>query len=134
MRADYCRTFLPDLKLSPSALLGKEFGGAELSGGQWQQLSCARGFYKDADFLILDEATSAIGPFREKAMYDTFRRELEGKTGIIITHRLGAVSIADKVIVLEQGRIVQAGTHEQLLKEEGLYLTLWNSQAKPFCS
>lgn len=86
------------------------------------------------DFLILDEATSAIDPFREKAMYDTFRRELEGKTGIIITHRLGAVSIADRVIVLEHGRIVQAGTHEQLLKEEGLYLTLWNSQATPFCS
>lgn len=126
------QAFVNDHKLSPSTLLGKEFGGTELSGGQWQQLSCARGFYKNADFLVLDEATSAIDPFREKAMYETFKRELAGKTGILITHRLGAVSIADRVIVLAHGRIVQAGTHRQLLKEDGPYLKLWNTQAEAF--
>lgn len=124
--------FLDDPHISLSTLLGKEFGGRELSGGQWQQLSCARGFYKNSEFLVLDEATSAIDPLKEKAMYASFRRELNGKTGIIITHRLGAVSLADRIIVLERGRIVQEGTHHQLLNEDGPYLQLWDTQTKAF--
>lgn len=124
--------FLDDPQISLSTLLGKEFGGRELSGGQWQQLSCARGFYKNSEFLVLDEATSAIDPLKEKAMYDSFRRELNGKTGIIITHRLGAVSLADRIIVLERGRIVQEGTHHELLSEDGPYLQLWDTQTKAF--
>lgn len=112
--------------------LGKEFGGVELSGGQWQQLSCARGFYKACDILVLDEATSAIDPLKEKAMYDVFRKELAGKTGLIITHRLSAVSLADRIVVLENGRITQCGTHRELLREEGLYSQLWTAQAGIF--
>ena len=127
-------TFLNDSHLSLDTMLGKEFGGRDLSGGQWQQLSCARGFYKNSEFLVLDEATSAIDPLKEKAMYDSFRRELNGKTGIIITHRLGAVSLADKIVVLEHGRIVQEGTHDELLKEGGLYSQLWKIQANSFLS
>lgn len=125
-------TFLNDSHLSLDTMLGKEFGGQDLSGGQWQQLSCARGFYKNSEFLVLDEATSAIDPLKEKAMYDSFRRELNGKTGIIITHRLGAVSLADKIVVLDHGRIVQEGTHDKLLKENGLYSQLWNIQTSSF--
>lgn len=125
-------TFLHDSNLSLDTMLGKEFGGRDLSGGQWQQLSCARGFYKNSEFLVLDEATSAIDPLKEKAMYDSFRRELNGKTGIIITHRLGAVSLADKIVVLDHGRIVQEGTHDELLKEDGLYSQLWNIQTSSF--
>ena len=113
-------------------MLGKEFGGRDLSGGQWQQLSCARGFYKNSDFLVLDEATSAIDPLKEKAMYDAFKRELDGKTGIIITHRLAAVSMADRILVLDHGRIVQEGSHLELLNEEGLYRQMWNIQANAF--
>lgn len=124
--------FLGDSGISQNTLLGKEFGGRELSGGQWQQLSCARGFYKNSDFLVLDEATSAIDPLKEKAMYDAFRAELNGKTGIIITHRLGAVSLADRIIVLQHGRIVQEGTHRQLLTVDGPYLQLWNTQTHAF--
>ncbi len=127
-------TFLHDSHLSLDTMLGKEFGGRDLSGGQWQQLSCARGFYKNSEFLVLDEATSAIDPLKEKAMYDSFRRELNGKTGIIITHRLGAVSLADKIVVLEHGHIVQEGTHDELLKEDGLYSQLWKIQANSFLS
>lgn len=124
--------FLDDFQLSLDTMLGKEFGGQDLSGGQWQQLSCARGFYKNSEFLVLDEATSAIDPLKEKAMYDSFQRELKGKTGIIITHRLGAVSLADRIIVLENGRIVQEGTHSQLITESGPYSQLWNVQANSF--
>lgn len=126
------RSFLEDSNVSLDAMLGKEFGGQDLSGGQWQRLACARGFYKDSDFVVLDEATSAIDPLREKDMYDSFRRGLEGRTGIIVTHRLGAVSLADRIVVLEHGRIVQEGTHRELLKENGLYVQLWNAQAKVF--
>ena len=127
-------TFLNDSHLSLDTMLGKEFGGRDLSGGQWQQLSCARGFYKNSEFLVLDEATSAIDPLKEKAMYDSFRRELNGKTGIIITHRLGAVSLADKIVVLDHGRLVQEGTHDELLKEDGLYSQLWKIQTNSFLS
>ncbi len=124
--------FLSDPEIQLDTLLGKEFGGRELSGGQWQQLSCARGFYKTSSFLVLDEATSAIDPLKEKAMYDAFAWELKGKTGVIITHRLGAVSLADRIIVLEHGRIVQEGTHSELLHEDGPYLKLWNTQTRAF--
>lgn len=127
------QSFLDDPSILQDTLLGKEFGGRELSGGQWQQLSCARGFYKNSEFLVLDEATSAIDPLKEKAMYDAFRRELHGKTGLIITHRLGAVSLSDRVIVLEHGRIAQEGTHRQLLTCDGPYLQLWNTQTQAFC-
>lgn len=125
--------FLDNPQISLSTLLGKEFGGRELSGGQWQQLSCARGFYKNSEFLVLDEATSAIDPLKEKKMYDSFRRELNKKTGLIITHRLGAASLADKIVVLSRGRVVQEGTHHQLLTEDGPYLQLWNTQTQAFC-
>lgn len=126
------RSFLYGSQVSLDTMLGKEFGGQNLSGGQWQQLACARGFYKDSDFVVLDEATSAIDPLKEKAMYDSFRRGLDGRTGIIVTHRLGAVSLADRIVVLNHGRIVQDGTHRELLNEEGVYLQLWDAQVKVF--
>ena len=122
----------PNNTIELNTPLGKEFGGIELSGGQWQQLSCARGFYKNATVIVLDEPTSAIDPLKEKALYDSFKQELKGKTGIIITHRLGAVSLADRIIVLANGHIEQTGTHAQLIEEDGLYARIWNSQTSTY--
>lgn len=94
--------------------------------------SLRKGFYRGGDFYALDEATAAIDPLKEEAMYSSFRKELNGKTGIIITHRLGAVSMADRIIVLDGGRIVQEGTHSELITVKGPYLRLWNTQTKAF--
>ena len=118
-----------DEQQAQEMMLGKEFGGVELSGGQWQRLACARGFYKDSDFVALDEATSAIDPLKEKELYDRFRQELTGKTGIIVTPRLGAVNLADRVVVLSKGQICEEGTHRQLLEKDGIYAKLWREQA-----
>lgn len=118
-----------DEQQAQEMMLGKEFGGVELSGGQWQRLACARGFYKDSDFVALDEATSAIDPLKEKELYDRFRQELTGKTGVIVTHRLGAVNLADRVVVLSKGQICEEGTHRQLLEKDGIYAKLWREQA-----
>lgn len=115
-------------------MLGREFGGAELSGGQWQRLACARGFYKDRDFVALDEATSAIDPLKEKELYDRFRQEMKGKTGIIVTHRLGAVSLADRIVVLSKGKICEEGTRLELLEKDGLYARLWREQTGSYGS
>lgn len=122
----------PGGEVGPDTPLGKEFGGRDLSGGQWQQLSGARGFYKDSNFIVLDEPTSAIDPLREKAIYDSFQRELQGRTGIIVTHRLGAVRLAGRIIVLRDGHIAESGTLKELLREGGIFASLWNTQAAAF--
>ena len=119
-------------KLSENAMLGKEFGGAELSGGEWQKLAIARGFYKDAQFVVLDEPTSAIDPLKERALLEEFRRGLRGRTGLIVTHRLAAVNIADKIVVLKEGRVLEYGTKQELLARQGAFYTYWNSQAEAF--
>ena len=109
-------------------LLGKEFGGKEISGGQWQKLAVARGFYKDADFIALDEPTSAIDPLGEAAIYQTFKEGLRGRTGIIVTHRLGAVKLANRIIVLKCGKIAEFGTHSELMAAKGQYFRFFESQ------
>ncbi len=134
-KTDICtrlREIFPDGSVTAGTPLGKQFGGRELSGGQWQQLSCARGFYKQGELLVLDEPTSAIDPLKEKKLIDSFRSELRGKTGIIITHRLGAVSLADSVLVLNHGRAAQYGTPHELLQEEGIFRALWKSQTEAY--
>lgn len=126
------KEIFPDGSIMADTSLGKQFGGRELSGGEWQQLSCARGFYKQGELLVLDEPTSAIDPLKEKKLIDSFRRELRGKTGIIITHRLGAISLADHVLVLDHGTISQYGTPHMLLQQDGIFRTLWESQTKAY--
>lgn len=122
----------PDGTVTAATPLGREFGGVELSGGEWQRLACARGFYKESSIILLDEATSAIDPLRETVLYEEFQKNLAGRTGLIVTHRLGAVRLADRILVLSGGQIVEDGTHQVLLAQNGLYAALWRSQAEAY--
>lgn len=111
-------------------LLSREFGGIDLSGGQWQRLAIARGLYRKHDLIILDEPTAAIDPIEESGIFQMFRDVSRDKTAIIVTHRLGSAKIADRIIVMEDGKIVEEGTHEALMAQKGRYAHMFNEQAK----
>ena len=112
------------------SLVGREFGGTELSGGQWQRLAIARGIHKEYDFIILDEPNSAIDPFEEEKLYERFAEIVKGKSAVLITHRLNSVKIADEIIVMEKGKIVEKGTHEELMNNNGKYRKMYEAQKK----
>lgn len=111
-------------------MLGKDFGGIDLSGGQWQRLAIARGLYREHELIVLDEPTAAIDPLEEADIYRKFAEISKDKTAFIVTHRLGSAKIADRIIVMDAGRIVEMGTHEELMEKEGRYRELYNAQAK----
>ena len=106
--------------------------GVKLSGGQRQRIAIARIFLKDAPILILDEATSALDSEVEAAIQDNLFRLMEGKTVLAIAHRLSTIAEMDRLIVLDQGRIVEQGTHEELVAAGGLYSELWARQSGGF--
>lgn len=110
--------------------LGREFGGAELSGGEWQKVAIARGLWKDSDFIILDEPTSALDPLVEYDILSNFAEMIRDKTSVIISHRVGICRDADKIIVMKEGRAVECGSHEELLQKGGEYRRIWQEQAK----
>ncbi|TCP70596.1 ABC transporter ATP-binding protein [Baia soyae] len=106
--------------------------GHQLSGGQWQRIAIARAFMRKADLYILDEPSSYLDPEAEKDVFDKFYNLVKGKLGIFITHRYSSVSFADKIIVMDQGRIVEQGSHRELMKEDGIYAGLYHLQASSF--
>jgi ATP-binding cassette subfamily B protein len=110
--------------------LGVEFGGVDLSGGQWQQLAIARAAYRDAELVVLDEPSSALDPLREAELYDTFRRLCQNRIGVIITHRLGMCAFADKILVMDEGEAVEYGTREELLLNNGFFARMHRSQGE----
>ncbi|MFN6501201.1 MAG: ABC transporter ATP-binding protein [Nostoc sp. DedQUE01] len=113
--------------------LGKQFGGTELSGGQWQKLALARAFVRqEAQLLLLDEPTAALDPRSEYDLYLRFIELAEGKTTILITHRLASVRMAHRILVLKDGRLIEDGTHQELLELGGEYTALWNMQAQHY--
>ncbi len=112
--------------------LGKAFGGTELSGGQWQKLALARALYRQADILVLDEPTAALDPCSEAEVYKQFVTLTEGSTALLITHRLGSVLTADRVLVLKNGQLSEQGTHTELLASGGEYAELWSLQAAQY--
>lgn len=111
-------------------LISKEFGGTDLSRGEWQRLSIARAYYRSHQLIVLDEPTAAIDPFEEDRIYRDFMRLKKNHTAVIITHRLGAVRLADRVLVLKEGRIAGIGTHDRLLDESQYYRRLWTAQSR----
>jgi ATP-binding cassette, subfamily B, bacterial len=121
------------LPLGAETFLGKQFEGTELSGGQWQKLAIARAFYRqDAQLLILDEPTAALDPRSEYEIYQQFVALTQSRTTILVTHRLASVRMADRIFVLKQGRLIEQGTHEELLRQEGEYAALWTMQADQY--
>lgn len=112
--------------------VGKDFDkeGVEFSGGEGQKLVTARAYYKDAPIVVLDEPTSALDPISENAVYRRFSKIMEDKTAIFISHRLASTRFCDRVAVFAGGQIVEYGTHEQLMEQEGLYRQMFLKQAE----
>jgi len=116
--------------LETAHILSPAFGGRDLSGGQWQRLAIARGLYKDHQVIVLDEPTAAIDPIEEELVFKAFRQASHRKTAIMVTHRLGSVQFADQIVVLDQGRLVEVGSHQSLMDQRGKYYELFNHQSK----
>jgi len=114
-------------------ILGKRFEtGEELSIGQWQKVSIARAFLRDSQIIVLDEPTSALDPKAEYEVFKKFRELLQGQSAVLITHRLSTVKMADCIYVLDKGRIVESGPHEDLIQLNGLYAHLFETQAQNY--
>ena len=110
--------------------LGREFGGLELSGGEWQKLAIARGMFKDSEIIVLDEPTAALDPLIESEILSMFINAAKSRTTIIVSHRVGICRFVDKIVVMDGGRIVEVGSHDELMKKDGTYSKLFTSQAQ----
>jgi len=106
-----------------------EKDGTEPSIGQWQKLAIARAFYSDSDVLILDEPTASLDAIAEQEIYDQFDKLRKDKTTFFVSHRLSSATIADKILVLEHGRLVETGSHLELIEKHGIYYELFTTQA-----
>lgn len=119
-----------DMDIGFHTMLSRKFGGIDLSGGQWQRVAIARGLYRESKWILLDEPTSAIDPIEEGILYRKFQKMIQGKMGFLVTHRLGSAKLADRILVLKEGKLVEEGTHDALLKQQGEYSALFRQQAK----
>jgi len=126
--------FIEDMPDGYETQLGRWFkGGRELSGGQWQKIALSRAFMRsDADILVLDEPTAAMDALSEAAIFDHFRSESHNKMTILISHRFSTVRAADQIVVIHDGKILEQGTHESLLAENGQYAHLFKLQARGY--
>lgn len=113
--------------------LGRIFEkGEELSEGQWQKIALSRAFFRDSQMLILDEPTSSMDPRSEYELFRGFRKILAGRTALIISHRMSTIRMADKIFVLDKGRIAESGTHAQLIDADGMYADMFKLQASKY--
>lgn len=114
-------------------ILGRWFkGGEELSIGQWQMLAIARAFFRDAGLIILDEPSSALDPETEMKIFSRLRQLIKGRSALIISHRYSTVKMADKILVMDGGSIIEQGSHKDLIHLNGKYARLYNTQAKSY--
>lgn len=109
-------------------MLSREFGGVDLSGGQWQRIAIARGLFRSHNLIVLDEPTAAIDPYEETRIYNRFAEISKEKSAIIVTHRLGSAKIADRIVVMKNGEIEEIGTHDELMQAGKEYTRLYTSQ------
>ncbi len=126
----YAHDFIMELPEKYESLIGER--GVKLSGGQRQRIAIARAILKNSPILILDEATSQLDSITENHIQQSLWRLMEGKTTIVIAHRLSTLLHMDRILVFEQGKIVEDGTHKKLLEQGGLYKTLWETQVGDF--
>ena len=126
LKMAYLDDFVAGLENGVDTEIGER--GALLSGGQRQRLAIARAFIKNAPIVVLDEATSALDSESEKYIQESLKSLMADKTVIAIAHRLKTIKDADRIIVLDNGRIKEEGTHDELIRKEGLYAHLWNIQ------
>jgi ATP-binding cassette subfamily B protein len=124
---------LADLPEGYDTVLSREFaGGREISGGQWQRVALARAFFRGAPFLVLDEPSAALDPRAEHALFQRLRTLFEGRTVLFVSHRFSTVRSADRIYVMHEGRVVEAGSHAELMARHGLYAELFSLQADAY--
>lgn len=111
-------------------MLGKEFGGSDISGGEWQRVAIARGIYRTSDIIVLDEPTASIDPIEESKLFELFYQISNDRTCILVTHRMGAVKMADRILMLEDGKVIEEGSHAELMAKREKYYKLYNLQSK----
>ena len=111
-------------------MLSREFDGVDLSGGQWQRVALARGLYRSHDVIVLDEPTAAIDPIEETELYKKFVSLAQNCIVFLVTHRLGSIRIADRIIVMHDGQIIEEGTHDRLLSLNNIYAKMFKAQSE----
>ncbi len=109
-----------------------EDDGVELSGGQWQKIAIARTFFKNAPFIILDEPSAALDPKAESQIFNSFSNLCGNKSGLLISHRLSSIMLVDKIMFLENGQIIESGTHNELMNRDGIYAQMYTLQAEKY--
>lgn len=125
--------FLSRLPRGYETILSRMFpGGRDLSAGQWQRVAFARALFRDAPLLILDEPTAALDPLAEARLFDSLPRMIAGRTALFISHRFSSVRLADRIYVLEEGRMVECGTHDELMARGERYAQMFTLQARAY--